>query len=317
MLISLYLLRAAVRRRDVEFVLAVMFAIAILEGVLALVLGNTVRDTTFGPLHVAVVGDGRFSGTFGHPNSAGAYFEIVLMPAIAMAVAPVRASLRRLAAFAAAFSAIGLALTSSRGAWIAVAVSGAIFAVVGVRRKWFAARAPVALAVCAMALLAPFAGSIATRLTESDEGTAYSRVELARLAERIIRDHPIFGIGSNNYAVVMQSYRTPDVSGTWDYIVHDKYLLVWSETGAVGLLAFVAILAIALRAGSRAARSPDRAIAMISVGLSAALVGSMVHMLVDTFQSRAEVTNLFIVTALLVALCGMARAGSAESAKLQ
>lgn len=305
-LVAFYLMRTVVRRRDVELVLSVMFVMAVLEGLLALTLGGGIRDNTYGPLHVMVVEAGRFSGTFLHPNIAGAYLELVFVPAIAVAASPARAGLRRLAFAAAAFSGIAIILTFSRGAWIAVGLSGMIFAISGVRRGWFSARAPVILSLCALACTAPLIPSISTRIMGGDAGSTQSRFDLARVAERIIRDHPLFGVGANNYAIGMRDYRTPDVSGTWDYVVHNKYLLVWGETGAIGLLAFVAILVIALRAGMRASHSRDRATAMMAVGLTAALAGSMAHMLVDTFHGRPATTNLLIVAALLAALSGIA-----------
>jgi len=229
----------------------------------------------------------------------------------------VRRNLRRLAMIAAIFCGFAIVLTFSRGAWIAVVLGGAFFAFTGVRRGWFPVRGPLVLSLCVLACMTPFAGSIVARISNSDAASSQSRVDLARLAERIIRDHPVFGIGANNYAVSMQGYRTPDVSGTWDYIVHDKYLLVWGETGSIGLLAFLAIIVVALRAGMRASHSPDRATAMMAAGLSAAVIGSMAHMLVDTFQGRGEVTNLFTLAALLVALAAMSSAGEIHPGQIE
>ncbi len=72
-----------------------------------------------------------------------------------------------------------------------------------------------------------------------------------RTAGQMMRDYPIFGVGAGNVKVHFALYRA-DVSrqmkrsliGTSESNVHNEYLQVASETGAVGLIAFLSIFAV-------------------------------------------------------------------------
>jgi len=75
---------------------------------------------------------------------------------------------------------------------------------------------------------------------------------LTYLAFRIIGDHPVLGAGSNNFSVVMDRYLTPEFRHGFLYAVHNKYLLIWAETGIGGLLAYLAFLFGSLRKGGNA-----------------------------------------------------------------
>jgi O-antigen ligase len=151
-------------------------------------------------------------------------------------------------------------------------------------------------------VLLPFHDLIADRLTGGDKGSAESRVGLTHLAWHIIRDHPLTGVGPNNFAAVMAQYDTPAFSGQWLYTVHDKYLLVWAELGLGGLLAFVWFLGETVRKGSACVRSADPLIAPLALGFTAAVVGQMGHMFFDIFHSRPQVQSLWVVAAVVAAM---------------
>jgi O-antigen ligase len=148
----------------------------------------------------------------------------------------------------------------------------------------------------------PFEASIANRFTSNDYGSAHSRIALAQMAKGMIRDHPIFGVGANNYALVLPRYETAQFGNAWHYTVHDKYLLVWAETGAIGLAAFLAFLLVTLKRGWSIVRTKDRLLGPIALGLSAGLCGQLAHMFVDIFHGRSAVQALWVVAALLAAM---------------
>ena len=82
-------------------------------------------------------------------------------------------------------------------------------------------------------LFLPFVGEVATRLGQDDDGSAASRLPLMALARNIAVDHLLLGVGPNNFVPVMHGYVTVEFSGAWLRAVHNKYMLVWSETGTL------------------------------------------------------------------------------------
>jgi O-antigen ligase len=99
---------------------------------------------------------------------------------------------------------------------------------------------PLTVVVLLGLLYIPFRGVISERLLQDDRGSAESRMPLMRLAFRIIEDNPVLGVGNNNFAVAMNRYVTSEFRRGFLYTVHNKYMLVWAETGTCGLLAYLA-----------------------------------------------------------------------------
>jgi O-antigen ligase len=60
----------------------------------------------------------------------------------------------------------------------------------------------------------------------------------------MFKDHPLLGVGLNNFTVAMDEYG--QVSGWTRFLqpVHNVYLLVAAETGLVGFIAFIGLLFI-------------------------------------------------------------------------
>jgi O-antigen ligase len=147
-----------------------------------------------------------------------------------------------------------------------------------------------------------FGGVISNRITGDDSGSAATRISLSRLGLSMIEAHPIRGVGANNSALVIKEYVTLDMGKTWLSAIHNKYLLVWAETGIGGLLTFVWFLLITIYWGWKASKSSNRFIALIALGLAAAIGGHMAHLTVDVFDGRENIQVLWINAALIAAL---------------
>ncbi len=123
-----------------------------------------------------------------------------------------------------------------------------------------------------------------------------------KLTLRMIEDNLVRGIGANNFAIMIKQYATPEFAGEWLYVVHNKYLLVWAETGIGGLLAFIAFLVVTVRRGWQCWKSKDRFLSPLALGFTAAIIGQMVHMLVDLFSARPQVQSLWLIAGLIAAM---------------
>ncbi|MDI6782253.1 MAG: O-antigen ligase family protein [bacterium] len=77
------------------------------------------------------------------------------------------------------------------------------------------------------------------------EGSAVSRVELAKSGLRMWKDYPIFGVGQDNFRhIVCQYYEIP---GSRQRVAHNTYIQVLSEGGVITFLFFILFLFLLFR----------------------------------------------------------------------
>ena len=122
------------------------------------------------------------------------------------------------------------------------------------------------------------------------------------LAFRIIEAHPVFGVGVNNFTVVMGNYLTTEFREGFLFAVHNKYLLVLAETGIGGLVAFLAFFGGTVRKGFQCWDFRDPLLSPLALGFAAGIVGHMVHMTVDVFRGRPTQQLVWLIAGLLVAM---------------
>jgi O-antigen ligase len=249
---------------------------------------------------------GRFAGTLGSPILAAGYLELLLAPALAVLGTNLRGHYKTLALAGLSLGSVALVGTLSRGGWLAASLSLSAVYLLLWRRGKLSAAVPIVLLVLLSALALYFHEIIARRMTGDDLGSARARGPLMRMALEIIADRPALGVGVNNFTEALRR-RTPEFGNEWLYTVHNRYLLVWAETGAIGLAAYLWFLLFTLRRGWQRWKRFDPLLSPLGLGFTAALLGQMLHMQVDVFSSRPQVQILFVVAALIDAMSRMNR----------
>jgi putative inorganic carbon (hco3(-)) transporter len=245
----------------------------------------------------------RPGGTVGSPNDAGAFLAVALPPALAMLTAPVGRSTKTLAGVSFVLGTTALIVTRSRGGWLAFTVALAVLAILSLRRRHIRARVPLAGLATVLVLAVPLHSLIWHRLTGSDAGAAAARVPLMHLAWRMIRSHPLLGIGANNFWGAIPRYAGPEYTGDWLNVVHNEYLLIWAEAGILALALFVAFLGVVIARAWRCSRTPDPLLAPLSLGFVASLVGLLPNLFVERFVNYGQLWLLAgVVTAVYVRL---------------
>lgn len=246
---------------------------------------------TSGPAPVGpqVPGSSRLVGGIGDPNflAAGIVPALVFLVILAGGWREFSARTRALAAFAlppaGAILIAGLVATESRGGLLAllVVVALAIPLFPG-QRRWVTAAILILGVAAALAVVA----SPSALQRVSSPGNGSGRTDEWTVAWRIIRGHPIAGVGDANYVVVAKDYtREPGVLTDANLLVdqphvtHNTYLQLLSETGVIGLALFAAVAAACLRAGWSAARcfraAGDKAMELLSRGVVAGLIAML------------------------------------------
>ena len=299
----LYIAKTATSRADVLFIVRILLIALIIQSFLLLAqVGGLVGDIQFYGIKARAefAGDSRISGTLGSPNPAAAYLAMMMPVAIGFMFANVGWVDRYLARIGLALATLPLIFTLSRGGWISFAVSFAILVVFGGQlTSW---KTAVIVVMAGVLLVIPFRSVIEARLYGDDNGSAASRLPLNDLAGVMIKDHPLLGVGANNFAVAMKPYLAHEFSGEFLYTVHNQYLLVWTETGIGGLIAFVWFLLAIVRRGAKCWQLRDPLFAPLALGCTAAVIGSMVQMNFDPSRSGAANHLIWLFGGLIVVL---------------
>jgi O-antigen ligase len=171
-------------------------------------------------------------------------------------------------------------LTFSRGGYVALLVLGALLALSHPSRKWLVP----ALVVVAVAFsrIPAVASRIGHQLNPTDPNNSLDqRIRLWKATLRMLQDHPLFGTGLSGFSRTINGYR--NVSGYTDQLIYPHNILLnfWTETGLLGLAAFVWILVQAVRLAWRGWRVGSAVWRPLQLGVLLALVGIVIHGLVD------------------------------------
>jgi O-antigen ligase len=243
---------------------------------------------------------GRASGTYISPNNFSCFLEMALPLALAFVLAGRMKPLTRiLLGYAALAMGAGLAVTFSRGGWVAAATG--VFALLAVMLFHRKHRLPVfVLLVALLAASSLFVTKYLSKTTsyiQRVEGLVQSnsvdmefRPEMWRAAREMWTDHFWFGVGPAHYDYRFRQYKTEVAQGRPDR-AHNDYLNLladWGTTGGVivaaGMLIFVVSWAMTWKtvwpAENEFSRGMSNRFAFF-LGASAALLALSVHSLVD------------------------------------
>jgi len=188
----------------------------------------TVSTPGIAILDFAGIRKARPYGTFPHPNVLGGYLAVVLPWILYIGMKGVKGIKdRRFHLLILILGLVAVFLSFSRSAWV-VGVLG-LLGVLGLTlRTDFHFNSSLVLFNPIPILL--------------NSLSFLRRAELNWIALEIIKDHPLLGVGLNNFTVAMNKYG--QVSGWTRFLqpVHNVYLLLAAEIGLVGLSLFLCLL---------------------------------------------------------------------------
>jgi len=239
----------------------------------------------------------RATGTLGLPNSFAGYLVPLLLLNIVLFLIIPTARLFRVVVIL--LSLIGLVLSASRNGWVSF-MPVLIMLIFHTSWKGFVARKYLGIFVvvlfAVLVLSYPF---ISDRITRSDHGSSAARIPLMELALNMFIAHPLTGVGGNTFANVADFYKTPDLEGMFTTIVHNQYLLVLAECGALGLFAYLWLIWSGFRESLLCSRNRSEVfIQAMGSGIVFALLSILILMMFDKFQSASSVNMLFVFFAL-------------------
>ncbi|MCL2216845.1 MAG: O-antigen ligase family protein [Defluviitaleaceae bacterium] len=288
--------------QTLDFVLGAFVAAAGLTGLVALyqwVAGYTIEDGLVDArLHAEI--QFRAWSTFDNSNVYGTFLVLMIPLSIALIFYARRILLKICAAGITLLLLAALGLTFSRGSYVAVAVAVALFVLILERRA-------IVLFVGGLFVL-PFVlpTAVLNRLLSildfTDSSTMY-RLAIYRGALRLLGDFWMFGIGQGvdayNRAAPLHA-----LAGVHAAHSHNLFLQIFLETGIVGFLAFMVVLALFFHGQfSFMRKAADSRRRILSAAMTSAVVGFLVMGLFDfPFHNYSVMLAFFLFLGLASAV---------------
>jgi O-antigen ligase len=243
----------------------------------------------------------RVRAVYGSPNNLGLYLGRIVPLLVAFGFFG-RARLRSLGYLAACAPVVlCLYLTHSRGAWLLGVPAALLF--LGLMRGWRALLAAAGAVVGAFLALVPLAGAERIRsLSDLSTGTGFLRLKLWEATLAMIRDHPLFGVGLDNFLYQYPRYMLPEAWEEPD-LSHPHNILLdwWSRLGILGVAALMWLLVGFFKRGLRLHRSlEDGELRVLVLGLMASMVDFLAHGLIDNSYFLVDLAFVFFLSVGIV-----------------
>lgn len=232
---------------------------------------------SFLPAVRELAGTGRWNVHYGDHNAAGSYYAMAVLVGAALAWRE-RGAARAAWAACTAVMALGLWLTSSRVAVLAVPAAVVIALLLSqlARRGRAAFVRVAAIAAAACGVLVLVAVMLPQRGIQQGVGTATGvRIGLIETGLRMIRTHPVFGIGLGEFYRRTAEFSSPELIKAFPVVAtgenaHNNIVQIAAELGIAGGIVFVWLIVATLVAAARhAIAAGDRFLLLSAAGVGA------------------------------------------------
>ena len=257
----------------------------------------------------------RIRSVYASPNNLSLFLGRVI-PLLAVSILDAGSGWRRAAYIGALIPIAGcLYFTYSRGAWLLAVPAALLF--IGLVRGGKTLWALLGAATAALLGLVPVLGGERVRsLLDFREGTTFTRVRLWQAAWNMIQDHPLRGVGLDNFLYLYPQYMLPEA---WKEPhlshPHNTVLDYWTRLGLAGVAVALWLQWGFFWLGWKVYRRAAPWSRTLALGLMASMVGFLAHGLVDNSYFLVDLAFIFFLTAGIVGRLGSDRdlAGSSEA----
>lgn len=181
----------------------------------------------------------RIAATLDNPNSYAAFLILIIFPLIILAIAEKNKIKKILYSFISLLVLVNIVFTGSRNALLAFIIGCIILSII---YNWKSIYILIISGVISL-----FIPQVSKRIMEiSDPTENLSRIKLWATAFKMIKEHPLLGVGNGNFVSLYDSYvkKYPELLYP-DYHrmpSHNSYLKVESELGIIGIISFLGII---------------------------------------------------------------------------
>lgn len=299
-LLYLYLVNNTTTIKDLQVIIYALFVSSVAHGIYIVAqYASGMNYTLHGELVRGYRGGYeafRAVGFFGSWDAASAMCALIF-PLFLTYLIVIEGRVRRLAAFLGILAVLaGLLCLKVRAGYIAVAVSFFIVMAVSFFKYQVSVARLQRVVIASLAAMAIIIPVVAHRFLAGTWGQ--ERWPLIETALAMIKGNWLLGVGLNNYPFNIKEFVPPYLRGLWAYTVHNEYLLRFAETGVIGGLLYYLMIGISMVKLWRTSRSADPWIYLVSLGIFAALVGSILPRLVSFYHYL----NLFLQLSVILAI---------------
>jgi putative inorganic carbon (hco3(-)) transporter len=254
------------------------------------------------------IGSGS-GGYFANGNDFGLAMVIVAPLAFYLILSLKKGFTKLIAGGFTATFVIALLRSGSRGAALGLAAAAVLF--------WARSKSKFVSFALVLAFLGgfwamapdPWKERFISAKNYDEDATASSRITLWKAGIAMFKDHPLTGVGIDNYSPNwLAKYNTTGVGGA--SVVHNIFIQAASELGICGLIILIAVLVMVFRRNGetrrilREANLQERWLFNFSLALDCALLGFIVH---GFFLTVLYYPHLYIITAMAIALNSIAK----------
>lgn len=240
----------------------------------------------------------KIAANMDNPNNLGAFLVLAIFPVLMIAIYEKNKLKKSAYISLIALILIDIALTGSRNAIVGIIVGVVVLAVL------YSFRLFILLGF--LGIIALFVPQVRERLLAiTDKTQNQSRTYLWEIAKKMIKDHPLFGVGNGNYVSLHDKYTEiyPQFKfyneNRWP--CHNSYLKIESELGIIGGISFLGILITALlRVKKFITNVKDEYFKFFYTGFLASMIAFYVMNLVDNLFFVPKTTAYFWI---LLAIC--------------
>jgi O-antigen ligase len=270
-------------------------------------------------------GRAKWNYVFNNPNDLAAYCILQLAMALGFLSLEGRGLVRRATLLGLAVIPLVILLTRSRGAFLGAAVF-VLMVVLGHRKRGKAVVVTAFLAALVIAIAPPdvlnrvrglqaVEGGTENLEQVDEEGSAFQRFEIWKVARTMIAEHPVAGVGLGAYPQYHERYALrPQFNATaqGQRDTHNTYLNLAAETGIVGALIWIISYIAALLSIDKIRRRARPVLPRTAQTLFVCEAGSIGFFTADLFGSMAHVSFPLIHICLTWALAQWVKQEMAE-----
>ncbi len=183
----------------------------------------------------------RGYGTFPHPNLLSAFLVAGVLLTLYLFQTAQKTRAKAALAITLAINILGLTVTFSRAAFLALGIGLVIYFAYLLISKVNIKKIYISLAIIFASLLTSsiiFRPYLLTRATISGSASS-QRIAYNRIGVEMIKEHPLFGVGLGESVPLMNEFSTVRLL-PWDIQpIHNYFLLTAAETGIIGALILI------------------------------------------------------------------------------
>jgi putative inorganic carbon (HCO3(-)) transporter len=313
-LLYLYVANHFRSKRDIYFVLILLFVGLFLQSLLAFtqkVSGASLGLYLFGEkqelrstflTHQYYAPVARPGATLGGPGALAKYLVSLIPVSMTLLFTKIKPKLKLASGLVFTLALIALVLTMARSSWAGFVGSMAVVFLLMYRAKLVRMRTFMNIVVVVVILAGvglSFFALVESRIrSEPPSGPIEDRMLQNERAIKIIKAYPLLGVGAKNYVKVQHLFS--QLSHAPLIQLHNTYLIVAAEMGIPGLLILLWLLSSIFLQGLRNLKTKDIFFACLNIGLLGGLIARWIAWL-PTISWVGGETTFWVLAGLVMA----------------